>query len=453
MKNKVVELLRIQKEARNVLAVEIIDEAKTLLTDLGCEGLLTTTTGETIIKEVEVVKEIEIVKEVEVPVEIVKEVPVEIIKEVEVIKTVSSDKDKKTIKELNKELKKVNKALEYNKGVNITLREKIKELKKATPAIKEVEVPVVDTEAMAAAAKEHSKIVMQLNNQIAAKDSIIEALNQRIQELEAAGKTNKESNARVHTEEPTKDNVEGLHIIKNYDSHVIGRYNGVAFEAMKNIEGTNVYDPTKWNMKDTINQVLVDAGYIAPNRNIKDNYRVECETGSCHEISDKKYMGYVVVDGVAYSYVFNTAYANGYPCCVELDKYLANPAQVKRNACGKKAIITAINSLIEMRNAKVEELQESSDDILKALGCSASDNDDATDNSSRLAQTNDETKNTAKDKEPENVEPEVPDTDGFDFGALDFSDTPVPEQEEEEDTIDGNPRSWYFADDSDNELW
>lgn len=455
MKNKVMELLNNQKEARNVLAVEIIDEAKALLMDLGCEHLLTST-GETIVKEipVEIIKEIKVEVPVEtikeVKVEVIKEVPVEVVREVEVVK--SSDEDKKTIKELNKEIKKINKALEYNKGVNVTLREKIKELKKVKPAVKEVP----DTKALAEAAKEHSKIVMGLKNQIAAKDSIIAALNEKIKELEGnAANSSKNSNARVHVEEPVNDNVEGLHIIKNYDSHIIGRYNGVPFEAMKNVEGTNIYDPTKWDMKDEINQVLVDAGYIATNRNVKDNYRVECETGSCHEISDKKYMGYVVVDGVAYSYVFNTNYQNGYPCCVELDKYLANPTQVKRNACGKKAIITAINSLIDMRNAKVKELQESSDDILKALGCSASDNDNATDNSSRLAQTNDKEKDTVKDKEPENVEPEVPAADGFDFGALDFSDTPVPEQEgeEEEDTIDGNPRSWYFAEDSDNDLW
>lgn len=352
MKNKVMELLSKQKAARNVLAVEVINDAKALLMELGCEDLLA---GETIVKEipVETIKEVEVVKEIKVP--------------VEVIKTVSSDEDKKTIKELNKELKKVNKALEYNKGVNATLRDKIKELKKTKPAVKEV--PVVDTEAMAVAAKEHSKIVMDLNNKIAAKDSIIEALNQKIRELEAACKTTKSSNARVHIEEPAKDiSVEGLQIIKDFDSHVIGRYNGVAFEAMKRVDGTNIYDPTKWDMKSEINQVLVDAGYISLNRDIKDSNRIECETGSCHEISEKKYMGYVVVNGVAYSYIFNTAYTNGYPSCIKLNDYLTNPAKAIRKTTSTKSIVDAINDLIAKHNAKATEVVQNSDVVLNDLG-------------------------------------------------------------------------------------
>lgn len=368
MKNKVRKLLNKQMEARNVLGTEVLEEARVLLAELGCEHLLTV--GETIIKEipVEVIKEIK----VEVPVEIIKEVkvevPVEVIKEIEVVKAVSSSEDKKTIKELNKEIKKINKALEHNKGVNTTLREKIKELKKTKPAVKEV--PVADTKALAEAAKEHSKIVMDLKNKIAAKDSIIEALNQKIQELEA-GKTNKKSNARVHIEEPARDvSVEGLQIIKDLDTHVIGRYKGVAFDAMKRVEGTNVYDPTKWGMKAEINQVLVDAGYISLNRDIKDSNRVECATGSCHEISDKKYMGYVVVNGVAHSYIFNTAYPNGYPSCVELNTYLTDPTKAVRKTTTTKSVVDAINDLIAKHNAKANEVVKNAGSTIEDLGIS-----------------------------------------------------------------------------------
>lgn len=370
MKNKVMELLNNQKEARNVLAIEIIDEAKALLMDLGCEHLLTNA-GETIVKEipVEVIKEIK----VEVPVETIKEikveVPVEVVREVEVVK--SSSEDKKTIKELNKEIKKINKASEYNKGVNTNLREKIKELKKVKPAVKEVP----DTKALAEAAKEHSKIVMDLKNQIAAKDSIIAALNEKIKELETkATKTTKKSNTKTtaKVEEPVNNNVvvDGLQIIKEYPNHVIGRYNGVPFEAMKRVEGTNVYDPTKWDMKDEINQVLVDAGYLSLNRDIKDSSRVECATGSCHEISDKKYMGYVVVNGVAHSYVFNAAYPNGYPSCVELNTYLTDPTKAVRKITTTKSVVDAINDLIAKHNAKANEAVENVGATMEDLGIS-----------------------------------------------------------------------------------
>lgn len=374
MKNKVRELLNNQMEARNVLATEVLEEAKVLLAELGCEHLLTV--GETIIKEVpvEVIKEIKVEVPVETIKEVIKEVPVEVVrevevvKEIEVVKAVSSDEDKKTIKELNKEIKKINKALEYNKGVNTTLREKIKELNKTKPAVKEV--PVADTKALAEAAKEHSKIVMDLKNKIAAKDSIIEALNQKIQELEA-GKATKKSNARVHVEEPARDvSVEGLQIIKDLDTHVVGRYKGVAFDAMKRVEGTNVYDPTKWDMKAEINQVLIDAGYISLNRDIKDSDRVECETGSCHEISEKKYMGYVVVNGVAHSYIFNTAYPNGYPSCVELNTYLTDPTKAVRKTTTTKSVVDAINDLIAKHNAKANEVVENAGSTIEDLGIS-----------------------------------------------------------------------------------
>ena len=81
MKNKVMELINTQMEARNVLALEIIEEAKESLKILGLEDLLNTGVA-TVTREVEVIKEVpvEVVKEIEV----VREVPVEIIKEVEV---------------------------------------------------------------------------------------------------------------------------------------------------------------------------------------------------------------------------------------------------------------------------------------------------------------------------------------------------------------------------------
>lgn len=321
MKNKVMELLNEQKEARNILATTIVEQARELLIELGCENLLTVGTT---IQEVEVIKEV----------------------------VVSSDEDKKTIKELQKELKKANKLLEYNKGVNVTLRNEIKELKDVAPVeiikevevIKEVPVEVQDT-----------KLIAELNNQLAVKDSIIEALNEKIKMLEAK---DKKSNAKIHAEETVLTVIpEGLKITKNFDTHIIGEYQGVAFEAMKNIEGTNIYDSSKWDMKEEINKVLVDAKLIAANRDIKDRFRVECELGSCHEIDDKKYMGYVVVDNKAYSYVFDTNHRGGFPCYIGLDVYLKNP-RAKKNPCKNKSITAVINSLIDKHNENVKAFKE-----------------------------------------------------------------------------------------------
>ena len=55
MKNKVMELMNTQMEARNVLALEIIEEAKESLKILGLEDLLNTSVA-TVTREVEVVK-------------------------------------------------------------------------------------------------------------------------------------------------------------------------------------------------------------------------------------------------------------------------------------------------------------------------------------------------------------------------------------------------------------
>lgn len=321
MKNQVKQLLNQQMEARHTLAKTIVEQTREMLVELGCEDLLTV--GATI-QEVEVIKEV----------------------------VVSSDEDKKIIEDLTQQLKKANKALDYNKKVNVTLREKIKELQK-TPVIKEV--PVVDADAMAAAAKEHSQIVMKLNKQIAAKESIIESLNEKIKMLEAK---DTKSNAKIHAEEAVNTNIpQELKIIKNFDTHIIGEYKGVAFEAMKAIEGTNVYDSSKWDMKEEINKVLVDAKLIAANRDIKDRFRVECELGSCHEINDKKYMGYVVVNNKAYSYVFDTNHRGGFPCHIGLDVYLKNP-RAKKNPCKNKSITAAINSLIDKHNENIKAFKE-----------------------------------------------------------------------------------------------
>ena len=68
MKNKVMELMNTQMEARNVLALQIIEEAKESLKILGLEDLLNTGVAT-------VTREVEVIKEVPVEVEKVDSVP------------------------------------------------------------------------------------------------------------------------------------------------------------------------------------------------------------------------------------------------------------------------------------------------------------------------------------------------------------------------------------------
>lgn len=317
MKNKVMELLNNQMEARHALAKNIVEQTKELLAELGCENLLT----DTAIKEV----------------------------------VVSSEEDKKTIKELTQELKKTSKLLEYNKGVNTTLRNKIKELKDAAPVeiIKEVKVPVEVIKEVPVEVQD-TKLIAELNNQLAVKDSIIEALNKKIQALESQTNT---STAKVHIEEKVDiETPETLKIKNNFKTHIIGEYKGVAFEAMKKVVGTTIYDANQWGLKDELNDLLIDLKLIDADRDIKDQFRVECEFGSCHEIDDKKYMGYVVVDDKTYNYVFDTKHRGGYPCCAKLDQYLVNP-HAKKFPCKTKSINNAINSLLAMHKANEDKFR------------------------------------------------------------------------------------------------
>ena len=221
------ELLNNQMEARNVLALNIIEEAKESLELLGLEDMLNT-----------------------------NKVATTEVKTVEIIKEVSSDTDRKEIARLTKELKDAIELNNQHEEINATLRKEIEALKATIKTQAETVITVDDN------------AIEELNKQLAIKDSIIEELNNKIQLLEAK---DKKSNAKVHVEQ--KVNVElpeDLKITKNFDTHIIGSYKGVAFEAMKTVEGTNVYDPTKWELKDEINSLLSTRGLIHADREIKD---------------------------------------------------------------------------------------------------------------------------------------------------------------------------------------
>ena len=327
MKNKVMELMNTQMEARNVLALEIIEEAKESLKILGLEDLLNTGVA-TVTREVEVIKEVpvEVVKEIEVvrevPVEIIKEVevPVKVIEEVEVVKEISSKEDKETIAKLQKELE----------------------------AVK-----------------------LELTNKVAMYQGLVKDLNDKIKLL-SESKSSK-SNAKVHVEQEVKAELPKELKVRNLDTHVVGTYKGIAFEAMKEIMGTTIYDPTRWDIKDELNEVLIANKLIQASREDKDMHRVECEQGSCHEIDSNKFMGYVIVDTVSYNYVFNKNYnnGNGFASVLNTKAYLNNPA-AKFKVCKNKRITDAINRLIDKHHDNVSAFRnENAVDLLSMIGYDA----------------------------------------------------------------------------------
>lgn len=327
MKNKVMELINTQMEARNVLALEIIEEAKESLKILGLEDLLNTGVA-TVTREVEVIKEVpvEVVKEIEVvrevPVEIIKEVkvPVKVIEEVEVVKEISSKEDKETIAKLQKELE----------------------------AVK-----------------------LELTNKVAMYQGLVKDLNNKIKVL-SESKPSK-SNAKVHVEQEIKTELPKELKVRNLDTHVVGTYKGIAFEAMKEIMGTTIYNPSRWDIKDELNEVLIANKLIQASREDKDMHRVECEQGSCHEIDSNKFMGYVIVDTVSYNYVFNKNYnnGNGFASILNTKVYLNNPA-AKFKVCKDKRITDAINKLIDKHHDNVSAFRnENAVDLLSMIGYDA----------------------------------------------------------------------------------
>lgn len=300
MKNKVMELINNQMEARNILALEIIGETREALKILELEELLNTGVT-TITKEIEVIKEVEVVKEV------------------------NND-------------------------------DEVKELKATIESLK-----------------------LELKNKETMYQGIINDLNNKVKLL-SESKQNK-SNAKIHTEQKVNTKLPEDLKIRNLDTHVVGTYKGIAFEAMKEIVGTTIYDSTRWDLKDELNEVLIANKLIQASREDKDIYRIECEQGSCHEINSNKFMGYVVVKGVSYNYVFDKNYnnGNGFASIINTKQYLNNPS-AKFTVCKNRDITSAINSLIEKHNDKVHEFKtENAAELLAMIGYTATETTVATD--------------------------------------------------------------------------
>lgn len=315
MNTKVMELLNNQKEARNVLALEIVKEAKESLIALGCENLLNETN--TVVETIEVIKEVEIEKIIEVPVEVVKD----------------NDSDKELIKSLTAKLEEQVKINEVNAASINRANETIDRLKAELKAKEEM----------------YKNIIAELNNKLATTKTVEET---------------KKNTTVINTEE-----VKGLKITKKTDTHVIGYFDGVPFSASKNMDATMVFNPDKWDLKEQIDKALVDAKFMNPIRLKKDDCRVECVLGACHEISPSKYEGYVIVDNKIHVFVYNDNYdvnnsksGKKYATTQPLDRYLKNPG--KFYPCQNRLVNAAIKSLLEQHRTNANDMINDVADII-----------------------------------------------------------------------------------------
>lgn len=249
----------------------------------------------------------------------------------------------------------VEKIVEIEKTIEVPVIKEVKVASSNDEEIKRLQAEVAKYKEMARqsaldyekANKTIEKLREDLNSQKAMYNSLL-ASQQKKEESKPKHEP-KQSQAKVHVEQEIKSDLpESLVVKKNYDSFVIGTYKGVAFEACKHIDATTIYDPTQWNLKNELNNLLVSEGFIDVERPAIDPFRVECSMGSCHEISKDKFMGYVIVDNYSYCYVFDKAYDNGKgnPTYIGTKTYLKN-AKVKFNMCRKKNIIASINVLLD----------------------------------------------------------------------------------------------------------
>ena len=352
MNTMVKELLRKQENERVEMATLLVSNTKEMLSNLGCDYMLSTTQDtdvskyETIInslkeelkaaknnvKEVEVVKEVkvpvetikevEVIKEVKVPVEvvkeveIVKEVPVEVVKEVEVIKEVPVEiiKEVEVVKEIAKEVSNNDKIIEE-------LQSRIREL----------EVKIEDK----------NKLITTLttyNNNKVDTNKAIKGTNQITKEKAPAMPAVKTIN-------------EDMTILKNAKTWVFGTYKGVAFQSSKTIVGTVVFDTEKYSLKDEIEELLLKHKCISQYREVKDPVRIENELGVCHKIDTNTYTGFVTVGANQHCFTWRVSNENS-PATIILKKRLEN-ANYKFERCIDETVIKKIRTLVE--NHKIAE--------------------------------------------------------------------------------------------------
>ena len=354
MNTMVKELLNRQENERVEMATLLVSNTKEMLSNLGCDYMLSTTAPGTdaskyetiinslkeelkaakknvktieVVKEVKVpvetIKEVEVIKEVKVPVEvvkeveIVKEVPVEVVKEVEVIKEVPVEiiKEVEVVKEIAKEISSDDKKI-------------IEELQSR---IRELEVKIED------------------------KDKLITTLttynNNKVDTNKATRGTNQITKEKAPAMPAVKTINEDMTILKNAKTWVFGTYKGVAFQSSKTIVGTVVFDTEKYSLKDEIEELLLKYKCISQYREVKDPVRIENELGVCHKIDTNTYTGFVTIGANQHCFTWRVSNENS-PATIILKKRLEN-ANYKFERCIDETVIKKIRTLVE--NHKIAE--------------------------------------------------------------------------------------------------
>ena len=347
MNTMVKELLNRQENERVEMATLLVSNTKEMLSNLGCDYMLSATAPGTdvskyetiinslkeelkaakkniktieVVKEVKVpvetIKEVEVIKEVKVPVEVVKEievvkeVPVEVVKEVEVIKEVPVEiiKEVEVVKEIAKEVSNNDKIIEE-------LQSRIREL----------EVKIEDK----------NKLITTLTTYN----------NNKVDTNKATKGTNQITKEKAPAMPAVKTINEDMTILKNAKTWVFGTYKGVAFQSSKTIVGTVVFDTEKYSLKDEIEELLLKHKCISQYREVKDPVRIENELGVCHKIDTNTYTGFVTVGANQHCFTWRVSNENS-PATIILKKRLEN-ANYKFERCIDETVIKKIRTLVE----------------------------------------------------------------------------------------------------------
>lgn len=326
MMKKVKDLMAKQLEERKETGVSIVNNTFEALKLLGQENLL----------EQKVI-EVEKIVKVEIPVEINN-------KELEEMR-ISNEELNGIIKGLKKELaSERRKATNSNKRVD-KLTQQVTELKSEVKKLKSDKNKELIEE------NKHLKdIITKLENKLSIKTN-----------AEFKVPTNKKEDKKEHIQ--VNDN---LKIFQETNTTILGQYKDVIFEASKRMDAITIYNPKKYNMKGEIETALKSAGLFTQARDVKDKDRIENEIGSCHEVSDNKYIGFVMDNGQAICYVYEpTKYDKA--ISVLVNKRINN-ANVKYDVASNTQQ-TLINQLVAQHEAvNNKRMEQMSQDAYAGLG-------------------------------------------------------------------------------------
>lgn len=328
MSKKINELLEKQKAERIELATNIIEET---VTKLDCVELL-----ESIGTGIEYRKEIDkyaaIVKDLEAKIADMENSPV---KEVEVIKEVTKEVPVESAESIAK-IKELETMVEALKKQNAEL-----EIKNVELEAKHAELTTKNTGLVT----KHT----ELENQIKKLNSVVELKDEVIASYVADSIKNvsvEETKEEKKIDAPTVNtNDLVLEIKKHHQKWIFGTYNGVAFQAAKNVKGVTVFDANKYDLQDEIFNYLVKDGILNNGLEVKDPVRIENSTGVCNKVDRNSYTGFVMYYGAKHCYFWNTTQKD--PATIELNKRLNSKCDGNYKPCFNDDINARIRALVE----------------------------------------------------------------------------------------------------------